>query len=100
MDDYLVNDSEYRSREDEGFSLSNEVLSQAFFIITKSMDNYLQKNPKVTKFYDEILENLGMDREEYSDFISPRIRTWSRGRWKIQEGNSEKSLIYTKTSHE
>lgn len=100
MDDYLVNDSEYRSREDEGFSLTNEVMSQAFFIITKSLDNYLQKNPKVTKFYDEILENLGMSRKEYLDFISPKIKSWSKGRWKIQEGNSEKSLIYTKTSHE
>jgi hypothetical protein len=100
MDDYLVNDSEYRSREDEMFSLSSEVLSQAFFIITKSMDNYLQKNPKVTKFYDEILENLDMPREEYMEFISPKIRSWSRKRWKIQEGQSEKSLIYTKVSHE
>lgn len=100
MDDYLVNDSEYMSREDEVFSVSNETLSQAFIIITKALDSYLEKNPKVTKLYDEMLENLDMSHEEYLDFISPKIRVWSKGRWKIQEGTSDKVVIYTKVSHE
>lgn len=100
MDDYLVNDSEYMSREDEVFSIPNETLSQAFVIITKALDSYLEKNPKVTKIYDEMLENLDMSHEEYLDFISPKIRVWSKGRWKIQEGTSDKVVIYTKVSHE
>lgn len=100
MDDYLVNDSEYMSKEDEVFSLPLDVLNQAFVIVTKALDTYLEKNPKVTKIYDEILENLDMTREEYTEFISPKIKAWSRGRWKIQEGSSEKVLIYTKASHE
>lgn len=100
MDDYLVNDSEYMSREDEIFSLPNDVLNQAFLIITKALDSYLEKNPKVTKIYDEILENLDMSHEEYVDFVTPKIKVWSKGRWNVQEGSSDKVLIYTKTSHE
>jgi hypothetical protein len=99
MDDYLVNDSEYQSNEDLKFSLSPDILSQAFKIYKKTLDDYLEKNPKVTKIYDEILENLDMESEEYKDFISSVIRSWSKKRWTIQEGASQNVLIYTKTSH-
>jgi hypothetical protein len=77
MDDYLVNDSEYRSREDEKFSIPSDLLAQTFGIIEKAMDNYLEKNPKVTKFYDEMLENLEMTPEEYTSFVTPKIEDWS-----------------------
>jgi hypothetical protein len=99
MDDYLVNDSEYQSNEDVKFSLSSDLLNQTFKIYKKTLDDYLEKNPKVTKIYDEILENLDMTTEDYKDFISSVIRSWSKKRWKIQEGASQNVLIYTKTSH-
>jgi hypothetical protein len=100
MDDYLVNDSEYKSKEDEKFSLPLDLLNQAYVIIQKSLDNYLEKNPKVTKFYDEILENLDMNPDDYTSFITPKIEEWSGGRWSIQSGATENVLIYMKTSHE
>ena len=100
MDDYLVNDSEYRSREDDKFSIQSDLLAQAFDIIEKAMDNYLEKNPKVTKFYDEMLENLEMSSEEYTSFVTPKIEEWSEGRWSVQSGSTQNVLIYMKTSHE
>lgn len=100
MDDYLVNDSEYRSREDDKFSIPSDLLAQTFDIIEKAMDNYLEKNPKVTKFYDEMLENLEMTPEEYTSFVTPKIEDWSEGRWSVQSGSTQSVLIYMKTSHE
>jgi hypothetical protein len=100
MDDYLVNDSEYRSREDEKFSIPEDLLGQTFSIIEKAMDNYLEKNPKVTKFYDEMLENLEMSPEEYMTFVTSKIESWSEGRWSVQTGATQNVLIYMKTSHE
>jgi hypothetical protein len=100
MDDYLVNDSEYRSREDEKFSIPEDLLGQTFSIIEKAMDNYLEKNPKVTKFYDEMLENLEMSPEEYTTFVTSKIEEWSEGRWSVQTGATQNVLIYMKTSHE
>jgi len=99
LDDYLVNDSEYRSREGEKFALPKDLLNQAFEIYKRALDNYLEKNPKVTKIYDEILENLEMGIEEYTEFIKPIVSAWSEGRWSIQPGSSSKCLIYTKTAH-
>jgi hypothetical protein len=98
MDEYLVNDTDYRSNDDK-FSLSSGVLTQAFEIYKEVLDDYLEKNPKVNKFYDEILENLEMTKDEYSDFIFPVIRKWSK-RWKIQDGPNQNVLIYTKRTHE
>ena len=39
MDDYLVNDSEYMSREDEKFSIPSDLLAQTFDIIEKALGN-------------------------------------------------------------
>lgn len=99
MDDYLVNDSEYKSDSEATFSLSTHVLSEVFDILTRAMTNYLEKNPKVTKFYDEILENLDMSPEDYKTFVTPLIDGWSDDVWKIQDGPNSKCLIYTKTSN-
>lgn len=99
LDDYLVNDSEYKSRDEEKFTMDKEQLSQAFEIYKRALDNYLEKNPKVTKIYDEMLENLEMGKEEYTSFISSVVSSWSKKRWNIQDGSSEKSIIYTKTAH-
>ena len=100
MDDYLVNDSEYKSKEDEKFAIPQDLLSQTFVIVQKALDNYLEKNPKVTKFYDEILENLDMSPEDYISFVTPKIEEWSEGRWSVQTGATQSVLIYMKTSHE
>ena len=100
MDDYLVNDREYVPNDEEIFTLPTETISQAFEILPRALDNYLEKNPKVTKFYDEILTNLSMDSKKYLEFITPIINDWSDGKWTIQEGSTKHVLIYTKNSHE
>ena len=100
MDDYLVNDRGYQPREDDRFSLPDSIRSQVFEIVTKAMEDYLQKNPKVTKFYDEILDNLEMSSEDYKTFATSIISEWSKGTWSIQDGSSKNSLIYMKTSHD
>lgn len=100
MDDYLVNDVEYESDSEKTFSLNDEEMNETFDILEKVLDNYLTRNPKVTKIYDEILENLDMDSDEYSEYIVSFLKRWSKGRWSSQGGSNSKSIIYTKTAHE
>jgi len=99
LDDYLVNDSEYKSNEDEKFTISRDLLNETFSIYKKALDDYLSKNPKVTKIYDEILENLEMPIDDYREYIEQVVKSWSKRRWKIQDGPSQNVLIYTKVSH-
>ena len=99
LDDYLVNDSEYKSKEDDKFMISKDLLNETFSIYKKALDDYLSKNPKVTKIYDEILENIEMPIDDYKEYIGQVVKSWSKGRWKIQDGSSQNVLIYTKVSH-
>lgn len=100
MDSFLVDKAPYKSREEDKISLTIEELTKISEILEKILDDYLQKNPKVVKLYDELLENIEMDSTEYANFMINTISIWSKGRWNAQEGSNSKSLVYTKLSHD
>ena len=99
MEDFLVNEAPYKSRENEMVAITAEELSKISEILEKIFDDYLDKNPKVTKIYDEFLENLDMNKEEYINYSKNTISIWSKGRWSSQDGSNDKSILYTKISH-
>lgn len=99
MDAYLVNESPYKSKEDDKFTLTNDELNKIYQILGKIWDDYLQKNPKVVNIYDEFLENLDMDKKEYLNFSSNNISIWTKGRWKPQNSGDSGDILYTKSSH-
>ena len=100
MDSYLVDKAPYKTRSGEKISTSIEDLNKMSIIIEKILDDYLQKSPKVVKIYDELLETLDIDKEEYSNFMVNTISVWSNGRWSVQKGSSDKVLVYNKLSHD
>ena len=99
MEDFLVNKAPYKSRGEEMIELSMEELAYISEILERILDNYLEKSPKVTKIYDEFLENLDMDREEYTNFAINTMKVWSKGRWSAQQGASDRCVLYTKLTH-
>ena len=100
MEAFLVDEAPYKSREDEKFHVSLDELTKISEILEKALDDYLDKAPKVTKLYDEFLENLDISTEEYTNFSTESINIWSKGRWNTQKGSTEKSILYTKLSHD
>lgn len=100
MDAFLIDDAPFKSREDAKISITMEELSKISEILEKALDDYLEKNPKVTKIYDEFLENLEIGTEEYINYTKNTISLWSRGRWNTQEGGSSRSIIHTKLAHD
>jgi hypothetical protein len=99
MDSFLVDKAPYKSREEEKISLTIEELTKISDILEKILYDYLQKNPKVVKIFDECLENIEMDASEYTNFITNTVSVWSKGRWSAQQGNGSKSIVYSKLSH-
>jgi type I site-specific restriction-modification system R (restriction) subunit len=99
LDDILVNDIDRQEDDSVTFSLSDYILDESYDIIIKCLEDYLDKNPKVVKFYDEILENLEMEHEEYSGIVKNKLNEWSDGVWNVQDGASDKIIIYTKASY-
>jgi hypothetical protein len=100
MDDYLVSDSDYRSREDDVFTLTKSEFMRFYKIVGESIKDYLQNNPKVSTIYDEITLNLEKDYKEYMSGVKNLMDSWSYNKWSIQEGPSSKILIYTRRDHE
>jgi hypothetical protein len=100
MDDFLVKDSDFKSREDDQFTLTKSEYMRFYKIVGECIKDYLQSNPKVSIIYDEIPLNLDMDFEEYSDKVKSLMDEWSYGKWSSQEGATKKTLIYSRRDHD
>ena len=100
MDAFLIDEAPFKSRDNEKISITMDELNKVSDILEKALDDYLEKSPKVTKIYDEFLENLEIGTEEYINFTKNTISIWSKGRWNTQEGGSAKSILHTKLSHD
>lgn len=100
MEAFLVDETPFKSREDETITIDTEELSKISVVLTKALDDYLEKAPKVNKIYDEFLENIDMEKEEYMNYSINTFNIWSKGRWNTQEGSNNKLLVHTKLSHD
>ena len=100
LDDFLVKDTDYKSREDENFDLTRSEFMRFYKIMSEAIKDYLQNNPKVSKIYDEILMNVNMDLSEYEDRARSLMDEWSYEKWSIQEGPEERTLLYTRRDHD
>ena len=100
MDDYLVKETDYRSRENDLFDITKSEFMRFYKITGECIKDYLQNNPKVSKIYDEILLNLEMDPKEYTDSCRALMDEWSYNKWGIQGGSTERNLVYTRRDHD
>jgi hypothetical protein len=100
MDDFLANDSDFKSREDDQFSLTKSEYMRFYKIVGECIKDYLQSNPKVSIIYDEIPLNLDMNFEDYSDKVKSLMDEWSYGKWSSQDGPAKKTLIYSRRDHD
>jgi hypothetical protein len=100
MDDYLVKDSDYKSKEDDTFIVTDSELMRMYKIISEAIKDYLENSPKVSNIYDELALNIDMDFDEYQSRIKSLIDSWSNERWSIQEAPAERTLIYSRRDHD
>ena len=100
MDDYLVNDSDFRSREDDTFTLEKSEFMRFYKIVGECIKDYLQNNPKVSIIYDQIMLNLEKETEEYKDAVKNLMSGWSYGKWSLQDGSSSNIVMYSRRDHE
>ena len=100
MDDYLVRETDYKSREDDEFSLGRSEFMRFYKIMGECIKDYLQNNPKVSKIYDEIPLNLEIDMDQYKDRTETLMDQWSYGKWSVQEGSTERTLLYSRRDHD
>lgn len=100
MDDYLVNDTDYKSRENDEIELTKSEVMRFYSIVGECIKDYLENNPKVSLIYDEIPLNLNIETEEYLEKVKNLMGSWSYNKWSVQEGSSDKILMYIRRDHE
>lgn len=100
MDDFLVKDSDYKSREDETFPLTRSEFLRFYKLVGECIKDYLQSNPKVSTIYDELPLNIEMDMDEYLELVKSMIDSWSYEKWGVQEGPENKILLYNRRDHD
>lgn len=100
MDDHLVNDASYKPREDDMIEFSSdEEFPSVYKIVSKAIEDYIQKNPKVTRIYDEMLMNLSISRKKYKSIIGSMMNEWSYEKWTMQDGPERNLIIFQKRDH-
>jgi len=100
LDDYLVKETDYKSREDDDFDLTKSEFMRFYRILGEAIKDYLQNNPKVSKIYDEIPLNLNIDLSEYKDRVISLMDEWSYEKWSLQDGSEERTLLFTRRDHD
>jgi hypothetical protein len=100
LDDYLVKETDYKSREDDDFDLTKSEFMRFYRILGEAIKDYLQNNPKVSKIYDEIPLNLNIDLSEYKDRVTSLMDEWSYEKWSLQDGSEERTLLFTRRDHD
>jgi hypothetical protein len=100
MDDFLVNDSDYKDKEDEEFKLTESELMRFYDIVGECIKDYLKNSPKVSRIYDQMGLNIDINFTQYKNVTKSLMDGWSYGKWAIQSDISERTLIYTKRDHD
>ena len=97
IEDIAVDKKEIPSPSNEKFELSGNEVSRLMESLSKCLLNYLEMNPKISRIYDEMQENLDFKGDgNYMEFMKSIIISYLGDNWKIQEGVSKKSLIISR----
>lgn len=97
LDDIAVEKIEIPMPSDNGFKVSGEMVSRLFEVISKCILDYLEQNPKVSRIYDEIQDNLVFTGEgSYIEFMKSIVISYLGEDWSVQEGVDKKSVLISR----
>jgi hypothetical protein len=96
IDDIAIDKAEIPSSSTHKFKVDENQTSRILECVSKCLLDYLEKNSKVSRIYDEIQENLyfkgkGSYLEYMKSVIGPVI-----GDWAIQEGSDKNSVLISR----
>ena len=94
IDDIAVDKKEIPNLNNTTFKLSDNELSRFFEQCGKAVSNYLEQNPKVVRFYDEMQDNL--DAKNYLEYLKSVLVGILGGEWTAQEGSNKKVVVISR----
>ena len=94
IEDIAIKKSDVPDLNDQEFSLKDNNLSRFLEQISKALTNYLEKNPKVVRIFDEMQDN--MDIENYEDMTKSVLLSFLGPEWSMQEGSHKGTFIFSR----
>lgn len=94
IDDIAVDKKEIPNLNNTTFKLSGNELSRFFEQCGKAVADYLEQNPKVVRFYDEMQDNL--DAPNYLEYLKSVLVGSLGGEWTAQEGSNKKVVVISR----
>lgn len=94
IEDVAIDKEEIPEFNEEKFTLKDNNLSRFFEQISKCLANYLNKNSKVVRIFDEMQDNI--DIEDYQDYFRSIVLASLGKEWSMQEGAQKEVLIISR----
>lgn len=94
IDNISVDNKDIPNLNSTTFKLSDNELSRFFEQCSKAVSDYLEQNPKVTRFYDEMQDNL--DASNYLEYLKSVLVGGLGGEWTAQEGSNKKVTVISR----
>jgi hypothetical protein len=97
LEDIAVSKEDLPPTNADTFKATESMTARLFESISSSILDYLQYNPKVSRIYDEIQDNLVYTGEgSYLEYIKSIIISYLGEDWSIQEGVDKKSVLISR----
>lgn len=95
LDQAVTDKGQFESNE-KIINFTDDVARKFFKIVADCVADYLQNNPKVARFYDELQSSIQM--EAYAEHIKDCVMDWPGGAdtWHFQEVEADKLNIISK----
>ena len=94
IDDIAIDKKEIPNLNETPFKLSDGELSRFFEVCAKAISDYLEQNPKVVRFYDEMQNN--MEVSNYLEYLKSVLVGKLGGEWSAQEGSNKKVVVISR----
>ena len=94
IDDIAIDKKEIPNLNETVFKLTDNETSRFFEQCGKAVSDYLEQNPKVVRFYDEMQDNL--DAKNYLEYLKSVLVGSLGGEWAAQEGSNKKVVVISR----
>lgn len=97
IEDIAIDKTKIPPKNSEVFKVSENELTRLLQSVYRCVGNYLEVNPKVTRIYDEIQDNLQFsDEGTYLEFMKSLALSQIGTGWSVQEGNNKKTILLSR----
>lgn len=97
IEDIAVDKEDIPPTDKNKFKMGSNELSRLMEYVYKCVTSYLELNPKVTRLYDEIQDNLQYEgKGTYMEYMKSMAVSQLGGNWSVQEGSNKNSVILSR----